>query len=113
MLGEVASALAARKVNILAFMVGAAEGRSVVRLVVDKPATARKVLAERGWEPSEEDVVQVTLADVPGSLGGAAKKLGDAGVNIRYAYTGSAHSARKVNTYFAVEDVKAGLRALR
>lgn len=113
MLGEVASALATKKVNILAFLAGIIEGRGGIRMIVDKPAAAKKVLEERGWPSSEEDVVVVTLADKPGSLGAAASKLGEAGVNIRYAYTGSAKSATKVNTYFAVADLAEALKALR
>ncbi len=110
-LGEVASALGA--INIIGFMAPAAEGRGAIRLVVDKPAAAKKALAEGGWQTTEEDIVQVILADKPGSLGSAASKLGTVGINIQYAYTGSAKGARKVSTFFAVADVEAALKALR
>lgn len=113
MLGQVASALGAKKVNIGAFTAGPDQGRWAIRLIVDKLAVAKQVLAERGWETTEEDVVQVTLGDKPGTLAAAASKLGDAGINIQYSYTGSAKSAVKVNTYFAVADVEAAVKALR
>ena len=113
MLGEVASALGAKRINIVAFMAGVVEGRGGIRVVVDKPAAAKKIFEERGWETTEENVVVVTLADKPGSLGNVANKLGEAGLNIGYAYTGSAGRARKVNTYFAVADLDAALKALR
>ncbi len=113
MLGEVASALGAKKVNIVAFMAGVIGGRGGIRLVVDKLAVAKQIFAECGWETSEEDVIQITLGDKPGALGRAVSKLGEAGINIRYAYTGSASSAQKVNTYLAVADVNAALKALR
>ena len=112
-LGEVASALGAKKVNTIAFTAATVEGRGAIRLVVDKPAAAKKALAERGWQTTEEDLVQITLSDKPGALGEAAKKLGAAGINIQYAYTGSAKSAAKVNTFCAVTDVAAALKALR
>jgi hypothetical protein len=110
-LGAVASALGARKVNIVAFM--AIEGQDAIRPVVDKPAVAKKVFAERGWQIAEEDIVQVTLDDKPGVPGAVASKLGTAGINIKYAYTGSAKSGQKVNTFFAVEDVNVALKAIR
>ncbi len=113
MLGKVASALGAKKVNILAFTAPVIDGRGALRMIVDKPAAAKKVLQENGWETTEEEVVGMTLPDKPGSLGGVATKLGQAGVNIEYAYTGSAKSAQRVNTYFAVSDLKAALKALR
>ena len=112
MLGEVGSALGAKKANIMAFM--ATEGdHGAIRMVVDKPAVARKVFAAGGWETTEEEVLEVTLADTPGSLGRIAQKLGEAGVNIQYAYVGSAGSARRVNAYFAVSDLKVALKAVR
>lgn len=113
MLGEVASALGAKKVNIIGFMASVVEGRGAIRLAVDRPAAARKVVAERSWEATEEDIVEVILADKPGALGNAAKKLGAAGINIEYSYTGSSKGAKKVSTFFAVADVKAALKALR
>jgi hypothetical protein len=113
MLGKVASALGAKKVNILAFMAPVIGGRGALRMVVDKPAAAKRVFQENGWETSEEEVVEVMLSDKPGSLGNAATKLGQAGVNIVYAYTGTARRAQRVNTYFAVSDIKAALKALR
>jgi len=82
-------------------------------MVVDKPTTARKALAKAGWQISEEKLAAVTLVDKPGSLGRAASKLGEAGINIDYAYTGSAKGARKVQDYFAVTDPKAALKVLR
>ena len=112
-LGEVASALGGKKVNIQAFLASVVEGRGAIRLVVDKPAAAKQVISAHGWESTEEDVVQVTLADKPGTLANMASKLGAAGINIQYAYTGSAKSAAKVNSYFAVADVDAALKALR
>ncbi len=103
--------MGARKVNIVAFM--APEGQDAIRLIVDKPAAAKKVFAERGWQTSEEDIVQVTLGDKPGTLGALASKLGTAGINIKYAYTGSAKSGQRVNTFFAVEDVNVALKTIR
>jgi hypothetical protein len=112
-LGDVAAALGAKKVNIIAFLASVVEGRGAIRLVVDKPAAAKRILAERGWETTEEDIVQLTLSDKPGALGDVASKLGAAGINIQYAYTGSARSAQKANTFLAVADVIAALKTLR
>lgn len=84
MLGEVAAALGTKKVNIVAFMAPVIGGRGALRMIVDKPAMAKKIFSENGWEASEEDVLEVLLSDKPGSLGAIAGKLG-AGANIEYA----------------------------
>jgi hypothetical protein len=109
-LGEIATALGEKKVNIVGFA-GAKQGESgMIWMVVDKPAAAKKIFAQQGWNATEEEILAVTLSDTPGSLGRFASKLGKAGVNITFAYTGSAGSARKLNAYFGVSDLKAALK---
>ncbi len=113
MLGQVADALGQEGVSIRAFMAAVMDGRGFVRLVVDRPALARKVFRAHGWKTTEDDVIEVTVADRPGALGRIADRLGEAGVNVQYAYVGTAGAAQKVNLYLAVKDVRAGLAALR
>ncbi len=113
MLGRVADSLGEKGVNIRAFMASVVDGRGFVRVVVDRPATARRVFSSHGWRTTEDDVVEVTVPDRPGSLGEVADRLGRAGVNVQYAYLGTAKSARRVNLYLSVADVAAALRALR
>lgn len=112
-LGEVASTIGAKKVNILAFTAWVEGERGVIRMVFDKTAVAKRALAARGWETVEEEVLELTLPNTPGSLGRTAKKLGDAGVYIRYAYTGLTESARRANVYCGVTDLKAAMKAVR
>ncbi len=113
MLGQVADALGEKGLSIRAFMATVMDGRGFVRVVVDRPAAAKRIFAAHGWKTTEDDVVEVTVPDRPGALGQVADRLGEAGVNIQYAYVGTAKSASKVNLYLAVPDVKAAVRALR
>ncbi|HTN51784.1 MAG TPA: ACT domain-containing protein, partial [Anaeromyxobacter sp.] len=87
-----------------------AEG--VVRLVVDKVPAARKALAARGWPADEHEVLEVELADKPGSLAAVAGALGDAGVNVTHVFGGPA-GARKASVFLGVSDLKAALKAAR
>lgn len=112
-LGEVGSALGAKKINIKAFTAWGEGDRGGVRVIVDKPAAAKKVCAANGWEAAEEEVLEVAAPHTPGSLGRIAKKLGDAGINIRYSYSGTGGGARKAMVYFGVSDLKAALKAAR
>lgn len=113
MLGEIAGALGEKKVNISAIMGATEGGRGAIRVVVDKHAAAKKLFAARGWQATEEEVLQVTLGDSPGTLGKVASKLGKAGINIQYIYGGGAGSARKLNAYFGVSDIRGALKAAR
>jgi hypothetical protein len=112
MLGEIASALGEKKVNVRAVNGWVENGQGVVRLVVDKAGPAKKILASKGWNPEEQDVLEVELADKPGTLGEAAAKLGSAGVNITHVFVGAA-GARKATVFFGVSDIKAAMKALR
>ncbi len=112
LLGEIASALGAKGINVRGVQGWTEGGQGVVCLVVDKLAAASKLLAARGLKPEEEEVVEVQLVDEPGALGEVAKVLGDAGVNIKYVFVG-AGGGRKTTVFLAVSDVSAALRALR
>ena len=111
-LGEVASALGANGINLLAVHGYSERGQGALCLVVDKLAAAVKVLKGRGLTPEEEDLLEVQLANRPGTMGEAAKSLGDAGINIKYVFVGTARG-RKVTVYLAVEDLPAAIKILR
>ncbi len=112
MLGEVASALGEKKVNVRAVNAWVEGSEGIVRVVVDKHAVAKRLLAQRGWQPEERDVIELELADKPGALGAAAAKLGAAGVNITHVYLGTGGS-RKATVFLGVSDVAAASKALR
>ncbi len=111
-LGEIASALGSKGINVRA-MHGYVEKKvGVVCLVVDKLAAANKVLVARGFQPAEEEILETELPDKPGALGEISRRLGDAGVSIRYVFVGPG-GARKATVYFAVSDMQRALKALR
>ena len=112
LLGDIASALGEKKVNIRGVNAWVEDGQAIVRLVVDKAPAAKKVLAALGWKPEENDVLEIELSDKPGTLGEATKALGDAGINIGYVYVG-AGGARKVTVFMGVPDLKAATKAIR
>jgi hypothetical protein len=112
MLGEIAAALGAKKVNLRAINAWVEGTEGVIRLVVDKHAAAKKILEGKGWMPEERDVLEIELADKPGTLGEAATKLGKAGVNITHVFVGTG-AARKATVFLGVSDVAAATKALR
>jgi hypothetical protein len=112
MLGEIATALGEKKINLRAINAWVEGAEGVIRIVVDKHAAAKKLLAQKGWQPEERDVVEIALADKPGALGEAATKLGKAGVNITHAFVGTG-GARKATVFLGVSDAAAAAKALR
>lgn len=66
------------------------EGHGVIHLLFDDDAAsaARSALEEAGMGVADEREVMVIDVDKrPGSLGGLARALGEANVNIEFAYT--------------------------
>jgi hypothetical protein len=111
-LGAIADALGTRKVDIRAFMAASLDGKGFVRVVVDRPAVARKVFESLGWKTTVDDLVEVRIADRPGALARVADKLGNAGINIHYGYVGTARSASQVSLYLSVDEPAAALKIL-
>lgn len=108
-LARMCTALADHNVNILALMSVGQDGKSVVRMVVDKPSAAVKALEAIGYQYSQADVLTTIVANRPGTLAKVAKALGDSGVNINYAYLGAeGEGQRHLLLVLAVTDVERG-----
>ena len=85
-LAKVCEALAEKGININALTVSDTVDHAVVRMVVDRPADAAHMLGASGVLVIENDVVLGEVPNRPGALALIAKRLGDHGVNIEYAY---------------------------
>jgi hypothetical protein len=104
-LGKCFLALAERGVNILAFQ-SYVEGReSLVRLLVDNPASAKAVLGGLRMIFEETDVAIVRLAHRPGELGRAALRLGEKQINIDYSYCGLEPGSTRALVVFGVDNL--------
>jgi hypothetical protein len=104
-LGKFSRALANRGVNIVAFHATTNEGKGLVRLVTDNPASTRATLETERLSFTETDVAQVKLPHRPGELARAASRLGEAGFNINYAYSGVEPGSNAPLLIFGVADV--------
>ena len=89
-LADIGEALGRAGVNIEGFAGVGVEGRGIIHLLVADAAAARRALEGAGIEvEGEADAIVLDWAadaDRPGALGEAARKVADAGVNIRAAY---------------------------
>jgi hypothetical protein len=92
-LASIAKGFQEEKINILAFSIAEADGFGVVRALVDQPDKAFKKLASLGYNVAFTDVIAVKMKDQPGGLYEIADLLGDAGINMEYAYAYSGKEA--------------------
>jgi hypothetical protein len=104
-LGKCFLALAARRVNILAFQSYVEERESLVRFVADDPAGAKSVLGSTRMNFEETEVAVARMAHQPGELGRAAAKLGEGQINIDYSYFGLEPGSTQILLVFGADNV--------
>ncbi len=83
---DVCSLLGNHDVNIRALTIAETESFGVLRIVVNKPDVAMKVLKENNFVANVTDVIAVEIGDKPGGLAKVLKVLSDHDVNIEYMY---------------------------
>jgi len=104
-LGKICHDLADRGVNIMAFQSIPSATTILVCIVVDKPAEAEAILNAEGISYTQAEVAQVQLPHAPGELARVASKLGDANININYAYCGVEPITNAPLVIFGVKEV--------
>jgi len=112
-LAELTNALAKASVNIRALSLAETIDYGVLRLIVDKPAAARKALSEAGFTVTETEVVAVEMPDRPGGLAGIVDLVTQRGLNIEYLYAFVGQRGENAVVIFRIDDVKAAVAALQ
>ncbi len=82
----VCETLAKTSINIYAVATSDSVDHSVVRMIVDNPGKAVRVLEEIGALVVETDVIMIEGNNKPGSLAQIMRVLAEAKINIEYAY---------------------------
>lgn len=83
---SITQALAERDIDISSLSLADTTDFGVLRLIVNKPEEAKKVLNELGVVVKLTDVVAVVMEDAPGGVAGALKVISDNDINIEYMY---------------------------
>jgi hypothetical protein len=85
-LARLAEILAEAGINVEGLAAWGADGRGIVRLVVDDHAGARRVLRLHGLRIAENPVLRTTVSHRPGALAELTRALADADVNVEALY---------------------------
>ncbi len=104
-LGRICQVLADRGVNILALQSFPIGGKSVTRFIVDNPSTTKSVLDSQQLTYVQTEIVQVKLPHRPGEIARVASRLGEANININYAYCGLEPGTNTPLVFFGVAEV--------
>jgi hypothetical protein len=110
-LAGLCEALGERGINISGVAGSTWDDDGAVGLITNDDAGTRAVLESRDADYRECDLVAAGLEDRPGTLGKAARRLADAGVNIE-AIIPTGMMGSRVTVTFAVDDAARAREAL-
>ena len=102
-LAGVCRLLSNERVNVLAMSL---ESSGLLRMVVDNHVHGAAVLREHHHQVAERDVLVTTVPNDPGALAPALKLVGDANVNVEYAYGGGSEGSASSAIVLGVEDAQ-------
>ena len=102
-LAGVCMLLSEERVNILAMGL---ESGGQLRMVVDNHIHGAAVLREHHHQVTERDVLVILVPNAPGSLAPALRLIGDAGVNVEYAYGGGSDMGPVASIVIGVENAQ-------
>src|SRR5947207_9097500 len=99
-LGSVCRLLDAERVNILAM---ALDSAGQLRMVVDNHVHGAAVLRDHHHQVTERDVIVMSVPNAAGALAPALRLVGDARVNVEYAYGGAADGSPTATVVLGVD----------
>lgn len=111
LLSEVATAVAAAKVNIYAICAYEQEENAYFILTTESIAKSKKALAKLKIKTKEDEVVVVEMPNKAGELQKIVEKIADAGIDINYMY-GTTGTGRVSVCIFKTSDNRKAVRVI-
>lgn len=105
-LSHVTRTLGEANINIRALSIADTADFGILRIIVNEPDKAYRILKEAGFTVSETEVIAVQVADTPGSLASILDQMSDEDLNIEYLYAFLGTTGNDALVIFKVEDAK-------
>ncbi|WP_297568412.1 amino acid-binding protein [uncultured Anaerovibrio sp.] len=83
---KITNVLAGYQINIYTMLANDSAEYGIIRLIVDKPDEAIKVLREAGYQCREDKVIAIIMEDTPGCLDNILSAIHGANIDISYLY---------------------------
>lgn len=103
-LAEIAQVLATANIDIRAISVADTSDFGILRVIVDNPAMAVKVMRDAGMTVALTDVIAVGINDKPGEFAGVLKILAENKLDVEYMYALSSRNDGKASVIIRVDD---------
>ncbi|MCR5176668.1 MAG: amino acid-binding protein [Anaerovibrio sp.] len=101
---QITNVLAKSRINIYTMLANDSAEFGIIRLIVDKPEEAIKVLRESGYQCRQDKVIAVAMDDEPGCLDGILSDIHGANIDISYLYISFDRSTGKPVVVFKTEE---------
>ena len=111
-LADVMDLLGREGVDIKALTVADTADFGIIRLIVNAPEKALKLLKDNSFTANITNVLAFSVSDKPGALYSAMDVLRKSGVNIKYLYAVTGKSAGNADFVIRVSDNEAAAKAL-
>lgn len=85
-LREITNTLAEEKINLRALSLADTSDFGILRVIVDRPDDAVKVLRNAGFTIRENVVIACVISDHPGGLNSILNSLAKEGISVEYMY---------------------------
>ncbi len=105
-LAHVTKVLGDAGINIRALSIADTSDFGILRLIVNDPVKAYKILKETGFTVSETEVIAVRMPDSPGGLAYVLDQMSEENLNIEYLYAFLGMTGTDALVIFKVEDSK-------
>lgn len=112
-LADVTRVLADNDINIRALSIADTNDFGILRLIVNSPEKAWKVLKEKGFTVSETEIIAVRIPDQPGGLAGILSILEKNQINIEYMYAFVGKSGTDAVVVIRIENIDRAIELLQ
>mgnify|MGYP000915922400 FL=1 len=104
-LSHVTRVLGDAGINIRALSIADTSDFGILRIIVNDPARAYRILKDASFTVSETEVIAVQVSDSPGGLAAVLEQMSEANLNIEYLYAFLGTSENDALVVFKVEDM--------
>ena len=104
-LSHVTRVLGDAGINIRALSIADTSDFGILRIIVNDPARAYRILKDAGFTVSETEVIAVQVSDTPGGLAAVLEQMSEANLNIEYLYAFLGTAENDALVVFKVEDI--------
>lgn len=111
-LAEVTKILGENNIDISALSIADTTNFGILRLIVNQPEKAVKILKENGFTVSSTSVIAIGVEDRPGGLAAALQVLSEESIGIEYMYAFVGKASEEALVILKVEDSEKAIRVL-